>query len=138
MLVRIEEVDRIKNAMVHRPEHLDTEGLAHLLPYRRLFWGTPRSIAAEAMAEQVVGRDTKLEVIPSPGHSQTHVAVFEPVSRTVFVGDKISKDVFGASRVGMHTVLLKPDGSAPRGRVRPDRVIRSLSELPSILNMMMT
>lgn len=72
---------------VFRPEYLDSEGLSHLAPYRRLFWGNPGSIRAEVMAERVVGRQAELEVIPTPGHSQTHVALFEPVNRTVFVGD---------------------------------------------------
>jgi glyoxylase-like metal-dependent hydrolase (beta-lactamase superfamily II) len=39
------------------------------------------------MPERVVGRSVELEVLPAPGHSKTHVALFEPESRTAFVGD---------------------------------------------------
>ncbi|RLE25368.1 MAG: hypothetical protein DRJ65_07900 [Acidobacteria bacterium] len=85
---------------VYRPEYLDTEGLDQLLAYRRLFWGLPGSVGAEPMAEQIVGREAELKVIPSPGHSQTHVALFEPVSRTVFVGDLFVAP--GASAVMTH------------------------------------
>lgn len=72
---------------VFQPQFLDSEGLDNLLPYRRLFWGRPGDFAAEAMGSRIMGRHAELEVIPAPGHSQTHVALFEPVSRTVFVGD---------------------------------------------------
>lgn len=82
------------------PELLETEGLNKLLPYRRLFWGSPRLFEAEAMVDRVVGRQALLEVIPTPGHSQTHVALYEPTSRTVFVGDLFVAP--GASAVMTH------------------------------------
>ncbi len=85
---------------VYRPEHLDSEGLARLLSYRRLFWGKPGKFGAQAMGSRIVGRDSELEVIPAPGHSQTHVALFESVSRTVFVGDLYVAP--GASAVMTH------------------------------------
>jgi putative hydrolase of the HAD superfamily len=53
--------------------------------------------------------------------------------KTLFIGDRSDKDVAGASRVGMRTALLVHDGRPPRGRVRPDHVIRRLSEVESIL-----
>ena len=86
--------------VIYQPQFLDTEGLDDLLPYRRLFWGSPGSITAEAMSLRIVGRLAELEVIPSPGHSQTHVALFESVSRTVFVGDLFVAP--GASAVMTH------------------------------------
>lgn len=85
---------------VSQPEHLETEGLDRLLPYRRLFWGVPWRFIPEAMGSRVVGRDAELEVIEAPGHSQTHVALFEPVSRAVFVGDLFVAP--GASAVMTH------------------------------------
>ena len=85
---------------VFQPQFLDTEGLDNLLPYRRLFWGPPGSINAEVMSGRIVGRLAELEVIPAPGHSQTHVALFEPVSRTVFAGDLYVAP--GASAVMTH------------------------------------
>jgi putative hydrolase of the HAD superfamily len=54
--------------------------------------------------------------------------------RTLFVGDRMDKDVAGASRVGMKTALLVKNGRIPGGRPRPDHIIRRLSELPVILN----
>lgn len=53
--------------------------------------------------------------------------------RTLFVGDRIDKDVKGSSRVGMRTVLLTRNGRIPHGRVRPDHIVRRLSEVPVIL-----
>ncbi len=85
---------------VCQPQFLDSEGLENLLPYRRLFWGIPGEFAAEAMGSRIKGRDAELEVIRTPGHSQTHVALFEPVSRTVFVGDLYVAS--GASAVMTH------------------------------------
>ncbi|MCK5378795.1 MAG: MBL fold metallo-hydrolase [Acidobacteria bacterium] len=86
--------------VIYQPEHLETEGLDRLLPYRRLFWGMPGPFRADPMNERVVGREAELEVISAPGHSQTHVALFEPVSRTVFVGDLFVTP--GASGVMTH------------------------------------
>lgn len=85
---------------VHHPELLETEGLDTLLPYRRLFWGSPSLKEAKSMVGTVSGRQAMLEVIPTPGHSQTHVALFEPDSRTVFVGDLFVAP--GASAVMTH------------------------------------
>ncbi len=55
-------------------------------------------------------------------------------ARTLFVGDRPDKDVAGAARVGMRTALFTRSDPVPCGRVQPDYVIRSLSEIPSILN----
>jgi FMN phosphatase YigB (HAD superfamily) len=51
----------------------------------------------------------------------------------IFVGDRMDNDVKGASRVGMKTVLVAKNGLVPRGSVRPDHIIRRLSEVPQIL-----
>ncbi len=53
--------------------------------------------------------------------------------RTLFVGDRVDKDVKGPSRMGMKTALLARNGRIPHGRVRPDHVIRRLTEIPAIL-----
>jgi len=54
---------------------------------------------------------------------------------TVFVGDRMREDIAGAAGAGMRTVLVARDelaaaGPRPGG---PDAVIRSLSELPTLL-----
>jgi putative hydrolase of the HAD superfamily len=53
-------------------------------------------------------------------------------SRTLFVGDRVSKDVRGAARVGMKTALVCRNGRSGGGRPRPDYLIRRLAELPAI------
>jgi HAD superfamily hydrolase (TIGR01549 family) len=54
-------------------------------------------------------------------------------SRSAYVGDKENIDVKGASRLGMLTVLKRPDGSPVSRRWKPDHVIRGLAELPAVL-----
>ncbi len=39
--------------------------------------------------------DTTLQIIPTPGHTPGHVALFEPVSRVVFTGDTLFADSIG-------------------------------------------
>ena len=53
--------------------------------------------------------------------------------RTLFVGDHIRKDVKGSARVGMKTALLNRSGLVRRGRCRPDHEIRTLAEVPQLL-----
>ena len=53
----------------------------------------------------------------------------------VFVGDRLDNDVKGASRVGMKTVLFARNGRVPRGFVRPDHIVRRLSEVPRLLQL---
>jgi HAD superfamily hydrolase (TIGR01549 family) len=55
--------------------------------------------------------------------------------RAMFVGDRLDKDVRGAGRLGMRTVLIVREGNKPRGRGRPDHVVRSLAEVPDILQL---
>ena len=70
-----------------RPELRWTEGLAHLLPYRQVWWGEPAAYAPRPMpAELETGARTVLAV-PTPGHSATHTAIFDPDSGVALVGD---------------------------------------------------
>lgn len=54
--------------------------------------------------------------------------------RALYVGDRPSIDVKGASRLGMRTALKIGDRWRRRGRHRPDYTIRRLTELPAILD----
>jgi FMN phosphatase YigB (HAD superfamily) len=60
-------------------------------------------------------------------------------SEAVFVGDTPSMDVEGAKRAGMKAILVlrrtsAVDTSKPaRTVIKPDKVIRSLKELPKIV-----
>lgn len=50
--------------------------------YRSAIWGAPPPTALPPEAS-----DLDLEIIPTPGHSEDHVAVWDPGSETVFGGD---------------------------------------------------
>jgi glyoxylase-like metal-dependent hydrolase (beta-lactamase superfamily II) len=63
------------------------EGVRRLKPYRMWFWGSPGWYEAEDMPAEVVGAHRALRVLPAPGHSITHVALWEQATRTVFTGD---------------------------------------------------
>lgn len=49
--------------------------------------------------------------------------------RTLFVGNRMSKDVRGAARMGMKTALLAPNGRRPPNRRPPHVVLRQLADL---------
>lgn len=56
-----------------------------------------------------------------------------PASETVFVGDTADADVAGAHGVGMKAVYIKRRVEQALERYRPDLIIESLSQLPSII-----
>ena len=55
-------------------------------------------------------------------------------SRTIFVGDSPRTDIVGANRVGMISVLKDPTGRHINGRTKPSHMIRSILELPAIID----
>ncbi len=76
------------------------------------------------------------------GFMKPHARIFEAAlsrmgvapERTLFVGDRLDKDVKGSARVGMRTMWLARNGQRA-GRARPDFIIRDLSEIPSVLQL---
>jgi putative hydrolase of the HAD superfamily len=54
-------------------------------------------------------------------------------SRTVFVGDMLDLDIVGPKRVGMKTVLIERKPLQSKIRVKPDRTIKNLSQLSTVL-----
>jgi glyoxylase-like metal-dependent hydrolase (beta-lactamase superfamily II) len=64
-----------------------TEGVRQLKPYRLWWWGVPGRIPAMEMPAVVAGRERTLRALPTPGHSVTHVALWEEATGTVFSGD---------------------------------------------------
>jgi len=94
----------------------------------------------QIMAERGLGEHLELTVSSCElGFRKPHPAIYEAAlgrfgvapGETVFVGDRLDADVEGPARLGMRTVLShqyrqeEPDGA----KVRPDHVIRHLSEL---------
>lgn len=73
------------------------------------------------------------------GYMKPHPAIFEAAlaglgvaaAHTAHVGDKVGKDVKGAARLGITSVLIVHDQRAVLGRPRADYVIRRLPELLS-------
>ena len=53
--------------------------------------------------------------------------------KTFFVGDRVDKDVRGASRLGMKTILIRHEPGKRRGWTRPDYIVHSLPEIPIIV-----
>lgn len=72
---------------LHRADLQGSEGVARMPAYRRLYWGRPAPYTAVEMPETIdTGRRT-LRRIPTPGHSATHVALFDEGDGLVFIGD---------------------------------------------------
>lgn len=105
--------------------------------------GTP----APALDRHLAEEDNLLEFFAmrvyscEVGYMKPHRGIFEialdrigsmPLN-TVYVGDKVALDVKGAGRLGMVTVLKSPTGGPANGRWRPDHIVRTLGELPRVL-----
>lgn len=63
------------------------EGVRSLAPYRRIWWGRVEPFDALEMPEVVESGGRRLEVIPTPGHARTQVALYETATGDVFTGD---------------------------------------------------
>jgi glyoxylase-like metal-dependent hydrolase (beta-lactamase superfamily II) len=63
------------------------EGVAEMPLYRRLWWGRPAPYEPDEMPEVIRSGERELRVLPTPGHSRTHVALFEEKTGSVFTGD---------------------------------------------------
>jgi glyoxylase-like metal-dependent hydrolase (beta-lactamase superfamily II) len=55
--------------------------------YRRLAWGRPPRVRAEALGAEVRVGSLRFEVIPTPGHSPDHVCFWERERGWLFTGD---------------------------------------------------
>ncbi len=96
--------------------------------------------------DEVLEREGLLDPFPvriyssDVGFMKPHPGIFRAAldrlevapERTMHVGDLIRKDVRGASRVGIQSVLMLPKGKRPSGRPQPDYVIHQLTELLSL------
>lgn len=63
------------------------EGVADMPAYRRFYWGEPADMEPVEMPTKVVTSGRVLRAVPTPGHSRTHTAFFDPESKVVFTGD---------------------------------------------------
>src|SRR5574337_1092048 len=52
--------------------------------YRRVTWGVPAPARAEAVGEWLETPRFRLRVIPTPGHSEDHIALYEPDRRWLY------------------------------------------------------
>ena len=59
----------------------------HLQLYRRLMWGSPAPSQGNPIGEQVTTRRYFFQVIPTPGHSEDHISLYEPQMGWLFSGD---------------------------------------------------
>lgn len=58
-----------------------------LQPYRHIFWGTPRPSTAAAIGSIVETEHHVFEVVPTPGHSDDHICLYERREGWLFTGD---------------------------------------------------
>jgi putative hydrolase of the HAD superfamily len=99
-----------------------------------------------AQHEEWLARDGLIDLIDARvytsdlSHMKPHPDAFKAVldelhvaaERTVFVGDRLMDDIFGAKQLGMRAVWMRND-AVPSFDVVPDAVIDELSELPDIV-----
>jgi HAD superfamily hydrolase (TIGR01549 family) len=55
-------------------------------------------------------------------------------SRTVFIGDMLDLDIIGPKKVGMKTILIERRARQNHPEAKPDKIVKSLTELLSILD----
>jgi glyoxylase-like metal-dependent hydrolase (beta-lactamase superfamily II) len=55
--------------------------------YRRILWGTPPPFVAHPLGKWLETDNFRFQTIPTPGHSDDHVVLFEPERRWLFTGD---------------------------------------------------
>jgi glyoxylase-like metal-dependent hydrolase (beta-lactamase superfamily II) len=95
----------------------------NLHPYRHIFWGTPPPSAAETIGNTVATEHHVFQVIPTPGHSPDHIALYEPEMGWLFTGDAYVGGRDRALRAGfnIHQIIesLKMLAALPVARIFP-------------------
>lgn len=80
---------RVLGLPIHAPA-ASLPTLAHfyrLELYRRIIWGRPEGVQAEALGERLDTPHYAFQVIPTPGHCPEHVCFFEAREGWLFSGD---------------------------------------------------
>jgi len=103
-------------AYLHQAGLERTEGLSDLAPYRRLWWGRPLPHDFAAYPPEVAAGGRALRLIPTPGHSATHVVLYEEATGVVFTGD----------------LLISPGASAVMRTENPWALARSLRRVAAL------
>lgn len=83
-------------------------GSFYSLPwYRRLVWGQPEDVTARPFGADVEIGSQRFVTIPTPGHCQDHVCLFDPDRRWIFTGDLFIHERVTHLRVAedAHTIL---------------------------------
>ena len=128
----------------------DVAPLLRLLRERSIKVGVlSNTVWPRALHERVFRRDGVLELIDGAVYSSeipwtkphpeaflaamAAIGVSDP-SSCVFVGDRPFDDIYGAGRVGMHTVFVPHSGLPSYAGSVPDAVISRLAELPALLD----
>jgi glyoxylase-like metal-dependent hydrolase (beta-lactamase superfamily II) len=63
------------------------EGVGELNAYRQWWWGQPEPFQPEELPDELEFGGRRLQVVPTPGHSQSQVAFYEEASGYAFTGD---------------------------------------------------
>ena len=58
-----------------------------LRPYQRIMWGNPPPSNGTAIGDVIETNNHRFEIIHTPGHSQDHICLFEPLKGWLFSGD---------------------------------------------------
>lgn len=66
---------------------LEQPRLQPLQPYRRFFWGWPLPSHGQAIGEWLETEHHRFRIVPTPGHSADHIALYEPLQGWLFSGD---------------------------------------------------
>jgi putative hydrolase of the HAD superfamily len=97
----------------------------------------------QIMVERNLGQHLELTISSCEfGYRKPHPAIYKSAvermgvdaSEIIFVGDRVEQDVVGPAKLGMRTVLTLQyrEEDPESGAVKPDAVIRHLSELPDV------
>jgi glyoxylase-like metal-dependent hydrolase (beta-lactamase superfamily II) len=67
--------------------YLENPRLNKLRFYQRIVWDWPKASKGEALGSDVRAGNYRFEVIPSPGHTDDHICLYEPDKKWLFTGD---------------------------------------------------